>query len=161
MKAKKAVVVGGLLLGLLGCSKGDYIKVTDVDYKLDSFKTEQTAISYETEFIDHVITVYRKGFDKDGISKVHYFLDGKNITTRIMGRKPGQSYRDVKELDKYPMKIRFHYKSFSTYIDREGKRIITPTTIWNDLKKGKHSIKVVLVDYDGNKVEDSYDFKVK
>lgn len=162
MKLRHGILISGLMLGLsaFGCSRNDYVKITDVAYETDSFKTSDSYTTAETEFTDHVVKVYRKAFDKDGIDRVVYFFDGKRMTTAFEGHSPGQTQEDVKELNKYPEKIRFRYKSTSSYIDKEGKKIISPTMVWNDLK-GNHKIRLVLYDSNGETVEDTYDFNVK
>lgn len=148
----KTIALGAIVttLGLgLGCSKPDFIKIKDAGYGYTPIALEKNvAIAGSGEYL--MLKLDLEGFDKDGIREVYCYVDGEyynstNILKWITEGKPENiKSGSIKRLDRW---IGVYPKT------RDNSH--------SAFKKGKHTLRTVLEDYEGNKLENSYIYEVK
>jgi len=114
------------------------LKNKDYSEKKDFVKIEKVEYSP----LEGHLLIDVKGFDNDGVRSLDYYLNEELIGISqplIWDNKTGDKIKDY-----------------------EKDSIELPVGDDNlNLKKGNHTLKTILEDYKGNKLEDSYMFEVK
>ncbi len=150
MKKKiKNIFIGAALLASVGlfsnttyiptidAAKKDYVKIHDVDYY-------ELRVLARTEGTPIQLTVDVEGYDNEGWKETRYYLDGElagtvRPPTLYVNKEP--KCGDTKEIIRHADKFVYEVKP--------------------NLKQGKHTLKAILEDCEGNTIEDSYVFDVK
>lgn len=126
---------------------------SDKRKKLDDF-IKIISVEYIPKQGDRLpeITIGTKGYDKEFPEEVHYYVDGRYIFSWTPPRTFDSSGKRIGDYEWDSIKFR------SVCLPHEKGRSIPS---YENLKEGRHTLKAILEDVEGNKVEDTYTFEVK
>lgn len=122
-------------------SKSDFVNILSVEY--EHYKGGEP-----------MITIGIEGYDNESHKEVHYYVDGDYIFSWDTPKTFESSGKQIEEKQLEAMKY--------TAVCLPLKEGFSVTTGYKILKKGEHTLKAVLEDYQGNRnVEDTFIFEVK